>query len=90
MTTPVMVERVARAMVAPVMQRAVANCLYLGDRREAFLDGIWQEAIPFAQAAIEAMREPTPAMLDAAHAVGDPDKVSVYYLWQLMIDEALK
>jgi len=42
-----------------------------------------------ARAAIEAMREPTQAMLDATGEVGVPDRVYREY-WQAMIDEALK
>lgn len=58
-------EEIARAMVAPSMQEATAKTQYIGAKREAFLDSIWQEALPFARAAVEALKPPTDTMLEA-------------------------
>jgi hypothetical protein len=48
----------------------------------------WRNYIGAARAAIEAMREPTPEMLDGA-AVGMPDWGSLPDDWRNMIDCAL-
>ena len=77
-----MIERVARALAA-------------SDRH--FSDGgSWDELDPIehdiymasARAAIEAMREPTSEMVDAAYA--NTGGVGATKCWQAMIDEALK
>lgn len=93
-----MVEQIARAMVAPTLQKAAASTLYIGDKREAFLDGIWQEAVPFVKAALEAMRDPPESMKRFESQDGNIVlwDANCYYcggakfIWQAMIDEALK
>lgn len=92
------IEELARAMVAPALKNASAKCAYTGAKREAFLDGIWQEAIPYARAAISAMREPNEAMKNALTPLQD----SIHWDyschvcgglrdgWYAMIDAALK
>jgi len=48
----------------------------------------WKQELPgLARAAIEAMREPTPAMSDAAAAT--PGQMSYADVWRSMIDAAL-
>ena len=46
----------------------------------------WVDCVPDAYAAIEEMREPTDAMIDAAEKDGGHS----YYRWQAMIDAALQ
>ena len=69
-----MIERVARAMVAP---HAPPNMQYEK----------WVEALHHARLAIEAMREPTEAMITARfNVLGQGGKAE----WEAMIDAALK
>lgn len=69
------VERVARAI------EAVDRSLWVGENRKAYFESA-------ARAAIEAMRGPTEAMLDAA--TPDMSNGEKLWIWQAMIDEALK
>ena len=74
-----MVERVARALAA-------RKCGLVKDPYgERLPDDLWQQCIPDARAAIEAMREPTDKMLDA----GPPFPYMDKGVWQAMIDAAL-
>jgi hypothetical protein len=73
-----MVERVAKAMAEPYMW-VVRTPAAL--KREP-----WREFIPAARAAIEAMREPTEAMENAAITYNDS---SILLMYEAMIDAAL-
>jgi hypothetical protein len=85
-----MVERVARAILEAAGDRAMGDT---DDLSCVLIDGD-MDLIGLARAAIEAMREPTEAMLQAQHmdAMWDePDegKPAAYYDWRAMIDAAL-
>ena len=90
--TPEMVERVARACAAARFG-TIVDRIYWNQESDS-----WRLAhIDIALAAIEAMREPTEAMVDAAEVanevwVGDELVVSVDWRksWRAMIDAALK
>lgn len=76
-----MIERVAKAIMTANDQSTGIRFSYL--------------CHDMARAAIEAMREPTRAMVEAAHDKldwGYPDGVDAnfYVAWEEMIDEALK
>ena len=91
-----MVERVARAVAAADWRAEID---------EASEPERWLEAAiaydltndngrfrydEIARAAIEAMREPTEAMIDAGYAVGySPDPLPTDLVWRAMIDAAL-
>lgn len=84
-----MVERVARAMA----RKDYPN--WHSEMSEAdFVDGVWSDFIGLSKAAIDAMREPTSAMLAQAGAVEvgpdgrDSDLAHIAW-WQDMIDSAL-
>jgi len=86
MSQQTMVERVARAICASLSDKMNGWDTLGGDEREDFLAA--------ARVAIEAMREPTTKMSDA----GDEASASLAisrdssgnYVWQAMIDAALK
>lgn len=91
-----MLERVAKAIWAERVRHAKTQGIDLeGYGERVFGDGAvvseTNNIMGEARAAIEAMREPTQAMLDAARQLGDP-----YYgagpdrTWPAMIDEALR
>lgn len=73
MSEPEMVERVARAI----------HRKRHGDARG------WRSVVPEARAAIQAMREPTNPMIDAAKDSGAALMVGLTYVWRDMIDAAL-
>jgi hypothetical protein len=51
---------------------------------------MWQHMMPDAIAAIEAMREPTEAMVNAGYDVGySPDPLPCDAVWKDMIDAAI-
>jgi hypothetical protein len=62
-----MIERVARALAAnsDFAQMTMATV----EAREVYAGNVWRMFVPKARVAIEAMREPTEAMLDAARDV---------------------
>lgn len=70
-----MVERIARAI-----EQAMPN--YISDELPQ------HDFLASARAALEAMREPTPAMFDAAESWGDDAERDLRF-WQAMIDAAL-
>lgn len=80
-----MVERVARVI-----------CAQWGERDKAFIDKRWHLQIPIAQAVIDAMREPTEAMISQGAleitSMGplSTDMRSAADSYRAMIDEALK
>lgn len=74
MDTPSMIERVARAIAK-------------GEYGEN-VDDVWHTCIDDARAAIEAMREPTEAMLDAGYGA-EPTGAALVAPWEAMIDAAL-
>lgn len=74
-----MVERVAKALA----------------KEDGLGHDFWRQCIPAARAAIEAMREPTDAMCDAADALDrvehDVLKTALPFdAWIAMVDEALR
>jgi hypothetical protein len=78
-----MVERVARALC-----RSAA----LGDPGQAYIDANWPNYSTAARAAIEAMREPTEAMIGAGRGALPnfcPEDSDALVCWQDMIDAAL-
>jgi hypothetical protein len=84
-----MVERVAKAMLEDLKLRpsdgGEHGCLVLAeppDRNVVLRGHVWLDQL--ASAAIAAMREPTPRMLDIANSK------SGLTAWKKMIDEALK
>lgn len=80
-----MVEQVARAICPKVMLGGMSWDT-VGEGGQAFLLGI-------ARTAIEAMREPTGAMIRAGGHVWDDDwcaETNVLNIWQASIDEALR
>lgn len=81
-TVTAMAERVARALSAKRHLRMG------GADAETLVQGIpnWHYCVDDAKVAIEAMREPTPEMADAASCLrADPNEI-----WDAMIDAALK
>jgi hypothetical protein len=99
---PEMVERVARALAASTgasiagPSQSVATKEFgwspEGGHLRHYVDRHWRKHVHAATLAIEAMREPTRAMLAifdgqdwVKHVDQDPD-----HYWPLMIDEALK
>jgi hypothetical protein len=96
-----MVERVARAIATAQLRRQYVGKLEnIGCVIE--IDKVWPEFVPEAIAAIEAMREPTDEMLDAADKVQheclqwslEPGEGldGMYWApaWRAMIDSILK
>lgn len=79
-----MIERVARKMAGQYM---IDDGFGEDSRRGAEQGEMWKNFRASARAAIEAMREPTEAMIDAAyeHALDENAKG----VWQDMIDAAL-
>lgn len=79
-----MIEKVAKAMAEPYMWVARTPAAL---KREP-----WREFIPAARAAIEAMREPTEAMVQAGESQMEPTDDRhhiVSNVWQSMIDATL-
>lgn len=100
-----MVERVARAVAAseggritgPGQCRATREFGWKGEiALQQYADAHWREYITAAHAAIEAMREPTRAMIDAAEwagIIGDYGQAQRGYFeseWACAIDKALE
>jgi hypothetical protein len=77
---PGMVERVARAICCPI------GCV-AGPRRGPCVS---KTALPSARAAIEAMREPTPEMVEAAYEAFTFPETDLERGYTAMIDAALK
>lgn len=77
-----MIERVAKAICS--------NCPDPGQME--IMNDPWKLAIPVARAVMEAMREPTAAMVIAGRAtpIFDADATNAEDAWKIMIDEALK
>lgn len=83
-----MIERVARAIARGAGQRVIGD-------GEFYAENYWRGYTRDARAAIEAMREPSPAMLIAADMAkeieyGPSTIVEPGVAWQIMIDAALK
>jgi hypothetical protein len=82
--TSTMLERVARAL-----------CRLDGHPENATMDGkpLWQDYLPEARAAIEAMREPDEVMVEAMQAARNQQAMTVRDLvvmpWQAGIDAAV-
>ena len=56
----------------------------------SYSEFMWQDNIPKAEAAIEAMREPTEQIADAMFQYHCTDTQSCYNAWRAAIDAALK
>lgn len=96
-----MIERVARALCLRSMIKTAAGydetagqtrwTLERPVERQRYIDASWNGHAEDARAAIEAMREPTEAMMKASGATEDRDfhVNDVYGAWQDMIDAAL-
>lgn len=80
------VERVARAICAAEVKRLG----YAGDPA-FFVEGFWRDHEPAARAAIEALREPSEGMEEAAMPVLSqyPDEGRPRAIWEAMISQAL-
>lgn len=74
----IMIERVARAMARANYPAATDNDI----------DEMWEGWVKEARAAIAAMREPTPAMVNYGEACDGT--ISAKEIWQTMIDAALQ
>lgn len=94
-----MVEKVARAMAWRTLTEGRAATTSAGKLDAAMeldtpmvgetgLVPYWRTFIPDARAAIQAMREPTKAMVLAGYDDGEPTDCAAH--WRSMIDEALK
>jgi hypothetical protein len=88
-----MVERVARAIAWPVWRKCLPG-QQPDDVIAQYVDMNWSEHIDQARAAIEAMREPTKAMIDAYVATDEAQYASDYdanvrEVFAAMIDAAL-
>jgi hypothetical protein len=85
-----MVDRVAQAILAVNVPRANWDyCKSVPDHP------LYTQSIELARAAIEAMREPTEAMIEAGstaadHEFGTIGLEAAKEAWNLMIDEALR
>lgn len=83
-----MVERVARALCV------ADGCDPDHESADPIDTGIklWTRYVRDASAAIEAIREPTKAMIQAAYdsSLDDDERFDAHEIWQAMIDEALK
>lgn len=80
-----MVKRMARAMV----RRRLCVALYNVDNVEKFVDSCWPVFEADAKAALEAMHEPTDAMVQAVRTA-KPHDMDITESWPIAIDEALK
>lgn len=88
------VERVARAMAAAITKQPRSGATF--DKTPSLMiadddsNSFW-ELLPVARAAIEAMREPTQDMTDAAVSspIGDDEADGHNEAWRSMIDAAL-
>jgi len=81
MTEQTMVERVARA----ICEKSWIAKHSSDESRKAAIDANWHEFEDIARAAIEAMREPTDAMVDAGMT-----ELPAFQAYRVMIDAALK
>jgi hypothetical protein len=79
-----MIERVARAICRSRNEDPDGP---LGLRGPVFNGPYWMYYVQDARAAIEAMREPTPSMIDAAYEWTTDSPI---HIWNDMIDAALK
>jgi hypothetical protein len=79
-----MVERVARALCRS------KSAAQPGGWIERHINENWPVFMDDARTAIEAMREPTEAMLTAAHVHGKNHAIEMRQAWRDMIDEVLK
>ena len=90
MSSPEMIERVARAIVFAGAARGAYDAADLA----AVIEQSWPHNIHIARAAIEAMREPTKTMIDAADPLSWVDAgqagVEQGEIWRTMIDAALQ
>lgn len=81
-----MIERLARALHACVVQQDADQLPW-----EQLSRQLKEECLFLARAAIEAMREPTNAMVEAADGeYRDDDRRALVGEWQTMIDVALR
>ena len=82
------------------MVERVARALFLRDVEEDVCDGTWEEnaalhdrILADARAAIDAMRDPTPAMIDAVdmpvYSLVEEPELAFERAWGAMIDAAL-
>ena len=92
-----MVERVARSIglaaghSAEGLEHWVAEFSPEGNAKRPYR--LWEQYIPKARAAIQAMREPTLDILNVAETTENVDRTymqDVTAAWRAMIDEALK
>ena len=83
-----MIERVARAIYAQMDQSSSDpwDEALLRVEKYGVTPPMVRMAREYARAAIEAMREPTPAMIEA----GRRNSLTLEQSWKQMIDEALK
>ncbi len=80
-----MIERVARAMWDANLKSGSSEFCSPWESETEALRADWRS---FARAAIEAMREPTGAMVDAGYAAS-AEAEDIGTTWPAMIDEAL-
>jgi hypothetical protein len=83
-----MIDRVSQALLVRFKEVAAAEYGDLDDYPRVYIDGRF-DLNDLARLAIQAMREPTEAMLAATGELGVPDDV-YRDQYQAMIDEALK
>jgi hypothetical protein len=81
-----MIERVAKALLEDKFPPNVGIALRW-DQMNAYERSAWMRA---ARVAIETMREPTEAMLNAAGSLGFCREEDVIEIWGPMIDAALR
>lgn len=84
-----MIERVARALASHHWYMSGND----PEKEGAVIDRRWRNFEPQARAAIEAMRDPPQAMLDAGigdAGWGDCEESEINYRWNAMINAALK
>lgn len=86
-----MVERVARTICREEHVLRFGRDAWRAGELEAKVENFWRDHLPVARAAIEAMREPSAEMLEAASlAVSDRDTgLMPYSVYTHMIDAAL-
>jgi hypothetical protein len=86
-----MKEKMARAMCAAGQR--YCEQMHICDQGPPCKCGYWEIYLPAAHAALEAMREPTPEMINATFIYPDSDG-AIYAIegrrniWQAMIDQA--
>jgi hypothetical protein len=72
------------------MRERVARAIAESHYPDKCVESMWQHMMPDAIAAIEAMREPTEAMVNAGYDVGySPDPLPCDAVWKAMIDAAI-